>query len=66
MGNCKTRRMLTMKHHSFDFQRARAEASALDSMWNEADPLFEAISRRGEESYTKPDEPIVTLHDKWH
>jgi cytochrome c556 len=48
-----------MKHHSFDFQRARAEASALDSMWNEADPLFEAISQRGEESYAKPDEPIL-------
>ena len=48
-----------MKHHSFDFQRARAEASALDLMWNEADPLFEAISKRGEESYAKPNEPIL-------
>ena len=48
-----------MKHHSFDYQRARAEVSVLDSMWNEADPLFEAISRRGEESHAKPDEPIL-------
>lgn len=48
-----------MKHYLFDFQRARVEASALDSMWNEADPLFEAISARGGESYAKPDEPIL-------
>jgi hypothetical protein len=48
-----------MKHHSFDFQRARAEAAALDAMWNQADTLFEAISQRGEESYDNPDEPIL-------
>jgi len=47
------------EHHSFNFKRARAEASALDSMWNQADPLFEAISQTGEESYAKPDEPLL-------
>ncbi len=48
-----------MKHHGFDFQRARAEASALDAMWNEADPLFDAIRQRGEESYANPEAPLL-------
>lgn len=39
-----------MDHHEFDLQRARAEMTSLHEMWDEADPLFEAIQQRGVKS----------------
>lgn len=48
-----------MDHHEFDFEEARREASTLDKLWNEADPLFEAISKHGEESFSNPNSPYL-------
>lgn len=46
-----------MMHHEFGFKQARAEASEMDKMWNAADPLFDAISQRGEQSFSEPNLP---------
>lgn len=48
-----------MDHHSMDFHQARAEEASLDQMWNEADPLFEAIRKKGQEAYRNPEEPSL-------
>ncbi|ROU02765.1 hypothetical protein EAT49_10640 [Histidinibacterium lentulum] len=48
-----------MDHHSMDLEQARAEGSALDRMWNEVDPLFDALQKRGQESFHDPDQPIL-------
>ncbi len=44
-----------MKRSGFSFKDARAEASALDAMWNEADPLCDAVIKCGAKSFHQPD-----------
>ncbi len=48
-----------MDHHGMNFEHARAEGSSLDQMWNEADPLFEAFRKKGQEAYRNPQEPLL-------
>lgn len=48
-----------MDHYGMDFDQARAEGSSLDQMWNEADPLFEAFRKKGQEAYLDPQEPLL-------
>lgn len=48
-----------MDRHRFDFPRARAEAKVLDDLWNEKDPLFDAIQQQGFESFYRPNDPLL-------
>lgn len=43
-----------MDHLEMDFDQARAEGVSLDQMWNEADPLFETLRKRGRDAYKEP------------
>jgi len=48
-----------LDHHEMDFDQARAEGVSLDQMWNEADPLFEALRKRGRDTYKEPHRAIL-------
>ncbi|MEM8792982.1 MAG: hypothetical protein AAGE80_15285 [Pseudomonadota bacterium] len=48
-----------MDHHGMNLDQARAEGADVDRMWNQAEPLFDAIERRGREAYQEPSRAVL-------